>query len=153
MKKIYYEKCGRKYVPISVYDSELTNSFTVGDHLIHIEPGLRSYVKLIDPAFAPMIAAGRYARDKMAKAIHEASEVRPKTKMVTTEEQEAWDKLREIMGDDRWYLQYPSPIEIVDAGLKAMQEEADRRLTNPAVKKAYEQFLMIYELAKDTNNN
>ncbi|NCV60616.1 MAG: hypothetical protein EBW52_04300 [Betaproteobacteria bacterium] len=32
--------------------------------------------------------------------------------------------------------------------LKALQEEADKLLTNPAVKKAYEHFLLVAELTK-----
>jgi len=39
MKKIYYEKVGRKYIPVSEYDSNLLDGFTKGNHLVMSYPG------------------------------------------------------------------------------------------------------------------
>ena len=39
--------------------------------------------------------------------------------------------------------------DIAEAGMKAMQEEAEQLMTNSAVKLAYEQFLLVCELSKD----
>jgi hypothetical protein len=44
---------------------------------------------------------------------------------------------------------YASNVEIVEAGIKAMTEEANKLLTHPAVKDQYEKFLMTCELVKD----
>ena len=60
MKKIYYEKRGRRYVPIAEYDSTYLDSFTKGAHLVMCYPGGTSRRFNINPAYAPMIAAGRY---------------------------------------------------------------------------------------------
>jgi hypothetical protein len=38
--------------------------------------------------------------------------------------------------------------DIAEAGVQAMQQEAQQLLTNPAVKLAYEQFLLVCELTK-----
>ena len=34
MKKVYYIKEGRKYVPVAEYDNELLDSFPKGNHLV-----------------------------------------------------------------------------------------------------------------------
>ena len=39
--------------------------------------------------------------------------------------------------------------EAAEAGVKAMQDEADKMLTNPAVKKAWDYFMMVWSLAKE----
>ena len=38
MKKIYYEKIGRRYVPVSEYDSEYLDSFSKGTHIVMCYP-------------------------------------------------------------------------------------------------------------------
>jgi hypothetical protein len=37
----------------------------------------------------------------------------------------------------------------VEAGVKAMMEEANKLMSNPAAKKAFEHFLLVCELTKD----
>jgi hypothetical protein len=83
MKKIYYEKKGRRYVPVSEYDSEYLDSFPKGNHLVMCYPGGSSRRFCIDPALAPMIAAGRYAEDVICDAMRKASEIRPKRAPIT----------------------------------------------------------------------
>jgi hypothetical protein len=62
-KKIYYEKRGRRYVPVMEHDYELMDAMPKGNHLIMCFPGGKSTRYNIDPALAPMIAAGRVAED------------------------------------------------------------------------------------------
>jgi hypothetical protein len=76
-KKIYYEKVGRRYVPVAEYDNDLLDSFTKGNHLVMCYPGGTSRRFNIEPALAPMIAAGRVAEDAICKALNKASEMRP----------------------------------------------------------------------------
>ena len=49
----------------------------------------------------------------------------------------------------RFALQHGSARDLAEAGVNAMMIEADKLMTNPAVKKAYEQFLLVAELTKD----
>jgi hypothetical protein len=151
-KKIYYEKRGRRYVPVSEYDSDLVDSFPKGNHLIMCYPGGKSVRYNVDPALAPMIAAGRIAEDHMCEAIWKAGELRPKQKELTIEQQRAWKRLIKLLGDDAYALQINSARDIAEAGLKAMQEEADKLLTNPSVRIAYEKFLMVAALTKENTN-
>jgi len=152
MRNTFYIKKGRRYVPVSDYDSDLCDSYSYGAHLLLVKPGMKSRKSIVDPAFAPMIAAGMFARDEMTKAVREASECQPGTKPITEEQRRAWEQLKKAFGDDRYHLWWPSAAEVVDAGVKSMQQEAAKMLENPAVKKAYERFLMVAELAKEHMN-
>jgi hypothetical protein len=149
MKEIFYKKVGRKYVPVSEYDSELLDAYTQGAHLVVVKPGSVSKKYNIDPSFAPMIAAGRYAEDAMAKVLSDASSARVSCREVTPEQQLAWDNLKASFGGDLYYYEYPSTHEAIQAGVTAMQKEADKLLENPAVKKSYENFLLLCKLSKE----
>ena len=152
-KKIFYEKVGRRYKPVYEYDQTLMDSMPKGAHLVCVYPGGRSTRYRVDIAYAPMIAAGRVAEDQMSEAVRKASEMRPRRKELTVEQQRAWTRLNKVMGDDVYTIEVASAREIAEAGLKAMQAEADKLLTNPAVRLAYEQFLFVCELTKKNIDN
>jgi len=149
MKKIFYEKRGRRYVPVHEYDSDLLNAMPKGTHLIMSYPGGSSTRYNVNPNYAAMIAAGRVAEDAISKAVRDASELRPRNTPITPEQKKAWDNLAKSFDSDRFYVELPSAREIADAGVQAMQYEADKLMTNPAVKKAYEHFMLVCELTKD----
>lgn len=152
MKKIFYEKVGSRYKPVREYDSDLMDSMPKGTHIIMSYPGGRSTRYNIDPALAPMIAAGRIAEDAISKSIMEVSALRPRSdRKLTTEQHQAWLHLSEVMGDERYALEFCSYREAAEAGVKAMMEEANKLLENPSVKKAYEHFLLVAELTKEQN--
>ena len=147
MKKIFYEKVGRRYVPVHEYDSDLLDSFPQGAHLIMSYPGGSSRRHNIDPNYAAMIAAGRVAEEAMCQAMQKASELRPQRTPITPAQQRAWRKLAKEFGDELCTLQGASTHDIVEAGLRAMQTEADQLMQNAAVKMAYDNFLLVCKLA------
>ena len=151
MKKTFYEKLGRRYVPVSEYDSELFNSMSQGSHLVMCYPGGSSTRYNINPNHAALIAASRVAEDAMSSALLKASEMRPKHRPVTEEQREAWQNLQRAFGDDLFALHTESSRGIAEAGIRALQEEADKLLTNSAVRLAYDHFLMVAELTKKEN--
>ena len=151
MKKIYYEKVGRKYVPVAEYDNDFLDSFTKGTHLVMSYPGGTSRRYNIDPNYAAMIAAGRVAEDAICKAISKASELRPKQTPITVGQKRAWEKLAKEFGDELCTLNGLSVHDCAEAGVKAMMLEADKLLANPTVRKAYEKFLFVAELTKEHN--
>lgn len=153
MKKIYYEKVGRKYVPVSEYDSDYLDSFSKGTHLVMSYPGGQSRRYNIDPDYAPMIAAGRVAEDAISKAISKASELRPQKTLLTEGQRKAWKKLAKELGDDLATLQINSAHDIAEAGVAAMQGEANKLLKNPIVRRHYEQFVLLCKLTKETEND
>ena len=139
-------------MPVYEYDNDLLDSFSKGTHLVDVYPGGSSRRYNIDPAYAPMIAAGRVAEDAMSKAISAASEMRPKSTPITEGQRRAWRKLAKEFGDDLATLNISSARDIAEAGIKAQMAEVDKLMTNPAVRKAYERFLFIAELTKDHTN-
>lgn len=148
-KKIYYEKQGRKYVPVSEYDSDLNYSLPTGTHIIMSYPGGSSSRYNIDPNYAAMIAAGRVAEDDISKAIVAASEMRPHKPPITEKQRKAWDNLTKAFGDERYYIEIPSAREIAEAGVKAMQLEADKLMQYESVRKAYDHFQLMCQLVKE----
>lgn len=152
MNKVFYEKRGNKYYPVSEYSNEVCESFREGAHLVVCKPGSKLGVYRIDPAFAPMLAAGLYAKDRMCMALVNASQLKPEKQPLTQEQRDAWDALAKAFGKERFTLQRDATCDIVEAGLAAMRSEADKLLTNPAVKKAYEHFMMLCKLTKENQN-
>ena len=146
---IFYVKKGRRYVPHSTYSSEFCDSFPKGTHLVQCYPGGQSTRFNIDPAYAPMIAAGRVAEDAISKRLMAISDLRTKSKPLTHKQKQAWENLVKEMGPDARMLEWASAREVCEEGVKAMAEEAEQLLTNPMVRKAYERFLFIAELTKE----
>jgi hypothetical protein len=150
MKKIYYEKVGRRYKPVAEYDSTYMDSFPKGNHLVMCYPGGTSRRFSIDPNYAAMIAAGRVAEDVISSAVVKASEMRPHRTPITEKQREAWDNLTKAFGDERYYIELPSAREIAEAGVRAMQEQALELMQHQAVRQAYEQFQLVCELTKES---
>ena len=148
MKKIYYEKKGRRYVPVAEYDSDYLDSFPKGNHLVMCYPGGSSRRFCIDPALAPMIAAGRFAEDAICEAMRKASEMRPQRTPITEGQRRAWKKLAKEFGDDLATLSLGCARDIADAGVNAMQDEANKLMKHASVRQAYDQFLLVCELTK-----
>lgn len=149
MKKIYYEKVGRRYKPVAEYDNEYLDSFPKGNHLVMCYPGGQSRRFNIEPSLAPMIAAGRYAEDAMSKALVKASEMRPHNKPITVKQKKAWEALAKAFGGDRYYVELPSAREVTEAGLKALEDEATKLLEHPMVQAAYDEFMATCKLVLD----
>ena len=148
---IFYIKKGRRYIPHSSYSTEFCDSFPKGTHLVDVYPGGSSRRFNIDPAYAPMIAAGRVAEDAISKVLMRASDLRPKRAPLTEGQRAAWDNLVKEFGEDARCLEWPSAREACESAVKAMQVEADKLLSNPSVRNAYERFLFIAELTKEHN--
>lgn len=157
-KEVFYKKVGRKYVPVSEYDSDLSYALPKGNHLISVHPGGSSTRYNINPNHAAMIAACRVAEDAISKAIMDATEIRRQTRggknetPLTESQRAAWDNLVKEFGPDAKQLEWPSARGAAEDAVKAMMVEAEKLMAVPAVKKAYEQFMFMAELTKDNNN-
>jgi hypothetical protein len=153
MKKIFYEKVGRRYNPVYEYDQTLMDAFPKGTHIVMCYPGGQSTRYNVNPNYAAMIAAGRLAEDEISKKMMEASEIRlqrkDRDKQLTPSQRAAWDNLVQEFGDGAKQLEWASVREISEAGVAAMQEEAIKLMQNDGVRKAYEHFQLMCELAKE----
>jgi hypothetical protein len=153
MKQLFYKKQGRRYVPVSEYDNELLDGFPKGDHLVSVYPGGSSCRFSIDPAFAPMIAAGRYAEEAITRKIQEATELRPINREIDEETQQKWKQfIATIPEDFRYMFTHGCARDAAEAGIKAMQEEVDKLMQSEAVRKSYEHFMLMCKLTKEREN-
>jgi hypothetical protein len=148
VKKIYYEKVGRKYVPVAEYDSDYLDAFPKGSTLVICYPGGQSRRYNIDPDYAALIAAARVAEDAMMQAMQKASELKPTQTPITEGQSRAWRKLAQEFGTELCTLNGASSYDIAQAGLKALEQEADKLMTNESVRAAYDQFLFVCALTK-----
>jgi hypothetical protein len=153
MKKIFYEKVGRRYKPVYEYDQTMMDAFPKGTHIVMCYPGGQSTRYNIDPNYAAMIAAGRVAEDAISTSLMEASKLRvpERDQPLTPEQLKAWKALAKAFGKEQYALEWCSYREAAEAGVKAMQAEADKLMSNPIVRKAYERFLFVAELTKEHN--
>lgn len=153
-KTIFYKKEGRKYVPVYEYDQELLDAFPKGNHLVSVYPGGSSRRYNVDPNYAAMIAAGRVAEDVLAQALVKAGEIRmqrtDRERKMTPEQKAAWENLVKEFGDSAKQLEWPSAREVAEEGMKALQKEADLLLSNEAVRKAYDHFILMCKLTKES---
>jgi hypothetical protein len=149
MKKIFYEKVGGRYKPVREYDNDFLDSFAKGTHLVMSYPGGKSTRCNIDPNYAAMIAAGRIAEDAICKAIYKASELRPPSNPITIGQKKAWEKLAKEFGDEMCSLRGLSAQDCAEAGIKAMQEEADKLMKHAAVREAYDHFMLMCKLTQE----
>lgn len=145
--EVFYKKVGKKYVPISYYNSNLTDGFTIGSHLVVKQRGVTSVRHNISPDVAPMLAVGILMQGKMADAIHEASEMRPSNIAITQKEADCWEELKRLAGDSKFYIQFPATQDAVEAGIAVLQEEVTKLMANDAIKAAYEHFQFLCELS------
>jgi hypothetical protein len=152
MKKTYYEKVGRRYIPVAEYDDDYLNSLPKGAHLVMVYPGGTSRRFNVDPNYVAMIAAGRVAENAMCDAMRKASELRPARMPITPEQQAAWKNLSLAFGEELSTLHGSSLNDVAQAGITALIEEAEQLMQNPNVREAYDHFLVVCKLTKETQN-
>lgn len=153
MKEIFYRKVGRRYKPVSEYDSNFCDAFPKGAHLVVTVPGGRSIQYNIDPNYAAMIAAGRVAMEAMVDAMH-AAELphEPDGRRMTQAEIDAWNNLIAVWGESARTLTRGGVRTVVEAGINAMQTEADRLMQHESVRLAWDHFQTVCALAGSAND-
>lgn len=144
----FYVKRGRRYYPVSQWDPELDRAMPLGDHLVSVRENSETRRHCIEPALAPMIAAGLVAEEAMSRAVYNAMELRPQSPGFTAQQQKLIKELTHSMNgaDMRWLR--GSAQDAARAGVEAMIEEAQRIMQSPAARRAYEDFLLVAALAR-----
>jgi hypothetical protein len=124
-----------------------------GTHMIMVYPGGQSTRYNVDPNYAAMIAAGRVAEEAICESMRKSSEMKPQRTPITLGQKKAWEKLAKEFGDELCPLTYGSTRDHAEAGIKAMQEQADKLMKHESVRKAYEHFILMCELTKEKTND
>jgi hypothetical protein len=153
VKTVFYKKVGRRYVPVSEYDSELLDAFPKGTHIVMSYPGGKSTRYNIDPNYAAMIAAGRVAEDAITQSIQHSTELRPMNRDIDEDTQRRWKEFIATVPEQfRFMFTHGSARDAAEAGVRAMQEEADRLMQHESVRRAYEQFQLVCKLVSQDSN-
>lgn len=126
----YYEKRGRRYVPIA--EDARFDALTEGHYLVVIKPGLRSMTRLVEPASGEVEAAIRVARVAMEEAMAAANRSSGEAMGLPTKEdkeraERAYQAWLGVMGE-RWSVSYRgvSMHDIVEAGIQALRKEMQK---------------------------
>jgi hypothetical protein len=98
-----------------------------------------------------MVAAGLYVREAVVDAVVKVSRLEPVKTPMTPEQIEAWHAFNAAMGDSIG-LRGTSAWTIAEAATDKMQECAADLFKNESVRAAWEQFMMVCELVKDTES-
>lgn len=149
MKKTFYEKVGRRYIPIKEYNQEFCDAYPRGAHVTVITPGVKSTRYNIDPDYAALIAASIVAFDHICKVIVDHSKLKPTKEPITLEQKELWDKLSASLDVSTLPLFRASVAESVRAGTDAMIQEANKLMQHEAVRQAYEHFITVAKLCSN----
>ena len=110
----FYIKRGRRYIPVREYDAMLQNALPHGSYVTVVKPGASVQRWAVDPAYAPMIAAGIVAGEAVSEAMRSASEIRlsQDRKPMTREQRDAWENLIAVFGPAARQLEHPSVMEV-----------------------------------------
>jgi hypothetical protein len=151
--EIYYKKVGRKYVPISVYDHNVLVSLPKGHHLVIVDDGFKSTYRNVTPDIVPVIAAAKIFEKNITSKLLEKSQSRTFSPELTPEQRKAWDVYYELIKDSNT-ISYGSPYsEIARSVTQILEDKTVEMMKNPAVKNAYDEFMVICKLALENEQN
>ena len=134
----YFEECGAAH-----YDGECF----VFDQRVGVDPTLHETESAQCHACqTPLTATDqldtRYVAGKSCPYCYRSTE----------EQRAAWEAFNKAMGNERYALEWCSYREAAEAGVKAMMTEADKLMSHPSVKQAFEHFILMCELTKEQQN-
>jgi hypothetical protein len=149
VKTLYYKKEGRKYIPVSEYDSDMMDAVPLNSSiLVQTYKGGQSRRYSVDPALAPMVAACMVFERDITTLLAKASEFKPKEMPITQAQRDAWTNMQNEFGGRLCTLEGPSMSMVAENLLKVMNDRALEMMKNEATKQAYEHFLTIAALSK-----
>ena len=147
---ILYEKVGDEFVPVR-YWNETINSFPKGEHLVIAGDNAIIRTYNIDPGYVELIAAGKHFHSHLVDELIEAGSHKLNNFELTEEQEEAWANLNRLLNQDA-ALQIESYSTIADKAVSKLESKLKPYLNNPAVKQAYNNYIMVLRLAFDKNN-
>ena len=149
---IYYVKEGKKYVPVSYYDSDMMSALPAGATLIVKEDGCTMYRRKVDINSASFLAAAVSLEHDIGMALVRASEARPHRKELTQEQHDDWDAFMKKHGESFRWIEYPSGQEVAAHMLSTLQKRLEAAHENPAVKEAWDHYRMMVGLTLKEEN-
>lgn len=144
-----FRKVGRKYVPVGEYDPAFMDHWPYGINMVVVRDGHTMYRYQVDPNTAGLLGAGLMCKDAIAKAIHQAAEMRPNPAPVSERARELWEELREELGAGAYFLEYPAVSEIANAAIRELHDQFEEIVKDEGAREAFNRFLTIAYLTKE----
>jgi hypothetical protein len=142
----YYVKRGRKYQPVSQYESGLLESLSSGTYLVNVKLGCRSVRHTVDSKLdLALLATAHSLRDHLSTKLMTAQEAQP-SRPLSPRAQELWRQLQEESGDQRFMIQYPSAAQVVDEFMLELTEQTQKKLAVAAVRESWQEFCTLVDL-------
>lgn len=123
------------------------DGFRVGSTLVVVTKNGTSRRQIIDPSYAPLLAAMLSARGAMTDALLKASEARPTSQPLTEEQRNDWMAFIAKHGEAFRVLTYQSSYDIIESGLAELGNIVNQAHANPAVQEAWEHYKFLVALA------
>lgn len=122
MQGIYYKKVGKRYKPVSIYDSGIMDAYPQGSHLVVVDERWESHLYNVEPEFASVLAALRLCRDPLCEVLRRASMYRP-SQRAGSKHIEAFNAYKAIVGEDALVtIEGPSINEMIETMEKTLLE-------------------------------
>ena len=119
-----YEKKGRRYIPVLEQDVQSKGDlWEKGCHLVICEPGVRRIQFRIEPNESPVLAALKIHSDELAKIIQESSSLEIETEKMSENQIEAWESFKNVLGEKRFKITYPSSCQIANKFLELLRNK------------------------------
>ena len=145
-KTVYYQKQKGRYIPVSEYDPCWLDSRAYGTYITHVERGVSSTQRAVDPDFLALEAAALVLKDQLPAIVLAANELRPSTTPITERQRELWQQLVDT-GFTTVY--YPSAYQVAEQFLQAIVNQAKQTVSeNACVRDLQEQYQMALALTK-----
>lgn len=146
-RETYYRKVGRRYVPAFELDPTLTDALPIGVHLQVVRPNGMSRRYNVDPNFAAILAAAMLLEDRLVDIIFNAiNRLKIDGAYRDVElERELNDVLNRIL-ERGSVAYYASGCDVTREVLDVIARKASELMDNPAIKEAYDHFLLTCKL-------
>jgi len=145
----YYEKVNGEFVPVLEYNSYLMDALPEGHHLISVDGHLTVRRRDINPDFATVHAAMVIAEEEITKLLANIYRMNEGRVKLTEEENELWTQLSKALVNSEFSVVRKSPADIAREISAKVVEKAEELRKIPAVKEAWDHYLLVATLAKN----
>ena len=146
----FYKKVGRKYVAVSKWERDLTDSLPFGHHLISVGNGMKSTRININPDKARLLAARIMTERELPSVLREASKYTASVMSETS--RHAWNEFVKTLPENQLYsVTSPSAHDVVSKMLDYMLSKTERDLidNNAVVQEAWDNFRAVCIMCAD----
>lgn len=152
-EKFLYKKVNKRYKKVAIYDNHFHDYYVPGHYLISVGKTFKTTRHNVRPDLVPLIAASIAFEEELTRNLVKNSNQYNHSIELTSEQKEAWDNFSKTVEKLKWAAYGPSYAEISRKATQKLIEDAAEIMEVPAVKQAYEEFLLVFKLAVEEKKN